>query len=570
MMNSLLVILLLIALANFVLSMYLLKYRKSAIMFYSFLFLLSIAIYTFGYAMELDSEGLPAKMAWLHFQYIGIAYLSTFWILLIEHYTNKRYLSRTYIKLFCYAFSTFILLAVFTNQYHLNFYQTVQIIHSGPIPVLKFSLGLWYWVFQVYLIICLILSIIFLIGFISKADEKFKVQAKIMLWGSFIPIVSYVIYLCGLSPYGIDLSPFSFSVVAVFYTIALYKYHFLDFIPPPIENVFRRISLGILIIDTKSRLTHFNKSMSDIFPFLNNYSLGETVQQLFKSYPEICSVIENKSNIIETEIHFKHQRQHLCITVSNYSDRKENLQGKIITFKDITMHKLKELALMDSITSKDKFFSIIAHDLKNSFSNIIGLSEIMVNDDLHINGKQFAQLINTSSRYTYNLLSDLLTWARSQRDQLVFDPQQIELWDFFHTIIQQETAIAANKSIELKSELSSPLPVKADYNMLHTIMRNLVSNAVKFTGNGGHVTLNAIKQANDVIVSVSDNGIGMTESEIKDLLRLEVRNNSQSDEKGTGLGLIICNEFVKKHGGNIWVQSKPDEGSTFFFSLPIN
>jgi signal transduction histidine kinase/ligand-binding sensor domain-containing protein len=225
--------------------------------------------------------------------------------------------------------------------------------------------------------------------------------------------------------------------------------------------------------------------------------------------------------------------------------------------------------------TKDKFFSIIAHDIKNPLNTIMGFSELMaVNFKKWTDEKKqrIVDLILNTSKNLYDLLENLLQWSRSQRGILEFNPEKLELMDLMRNVIDLLKDTAEAKSIELSLIIPKKgMSVHADRQMLHTILRNLISNALKFTKTGGKVQV--IAEINDGFaqVKVSDNGVGIR-SEIKDkLFEIDAHHTTPGteNEKGTGLGLILAREFVTKHGGEIGVESTVNEGSTFYFTLPL-
>jgi signal transduction histidine kinase/ligand-binding sensor domain-containing protein len=232
-------------------------------------------------------------------------------------------------------------------------------------------------------------------------------------------------------------------------------------------------------------------------------------------------------------------------------------------------------ALNELNISKDRFFSIIAHDLKNPFNTIIGLSEMLAEggktfDQATI--KKYAELINTSAFQTSRLLENLLEWANSQRGKVDFTPVSINLNELFNEEFNLLNDLAEEKNIEIKNSLPKNLTIIADLNMLKTILRNLISNAIKFTHKNGKVVLSAIIANNQAEMSVSDSGIGMTKETIDKLFRIDgnLSTRGTENEKGTGLGLLLCKEFVEKHGGRIWAESEPGKGSIFKFVLPLD
>jgi len=236
---------------------------------------------------------------------------------------------------------------------------------------------------------------------------------------------------------------------------------------------------------------------------------------------------------------------------------------------------IKTSELQELNVSKDKFFSIIAHDLKNPFQTIIGFSEMLkeeMKDGDNATGQNYAGLINTSAIQTFRLLENLLEWANSQRGKVTFSPVSINLRELVNEEFGVLNDMAKGKNIELKSSFDDNLTFTADKNMINTILRNLISNAIKFTHKNGKVELKAIINNKQVEISVSDNGIGMKNETMAKLFRLDgnLSTRGTENEKGTGLGLFLCKEFVEKHGGRIWVESEEGKGSTFKLLLPLD
>jgi signal transduction histidine kinase len=237
--------------------------------------------------------------------------------------------------------------------------------------------------------------------------------------------------------------------------------------------------------------------------------------------------------------------------------------------------QLKEnnLRLSSLNSTKDKLFSIIAHDLKNPFNAVNGFSEILINDLERLpveKAKRYLGLIQTSSTTAIDLLDNLLEWSRSETGQIAFLPEIINLSQAVNETFSLLQAAAQKKHIALILQIDSDLRVMADPNMLKTILRNLISNAVKFTNAKGEVHVAAKDTGSEVEVIVQDNGVGISEENLISLFSIQtnISTRGTANESGTGLGLVLCKEFVEKHGGKIWVESEKGKGSRFVFTLP--
>ncbi len=237
-------------------------------------------------------------------------------------------------------------------------------------------------------------------------------------------------------------------------------------------------------------------------------------------------------------------------------------------------HQNKELHELNA--TKDKFFSIIAHDLRSPFNNFLGLTQIMVEElplltitDL----EEIALTLRDSAVNLFSLLGNLLEWARMQRGLTTFEPVLCKLMPEVSKILALAEQAAAKKGITVSYSIPDDLTVFADYNMLGGVMRNLVSNATKFTDKGGAITITAKPgSAGWVEICIQDSGIGMDKDMIANLFSLD-KNTSRPGtvgEPSTGLGLIICKDFIEKHGGELRVESETGQGSTFRITLPAD
>ncbi len=249
----------------------------------------------------------------------------------------------------------------------------------------------------------------------------------------------------------------------------------------------------------------------------------------------------------------------------------EEVKARVATH--IKIHQQSK-ELQKLMADKDRFISILGHDLKSPFNSILGLSSLLktnIRDYDVAEIEDFADLINKAAQSTYTLLEDLLTWARTQSGKLPFEPQYLNLAAIFYSALDTLKLNAQSKNITINYLAERSIEVFADVNMLQTVLRNLLSNAIKFTRTGDNIEVYAEVNQKTVTIIVSDNGIGMEQKNVVKLFDITQKYTSAgtANEKGTGLGLLLCKDFVEKHGGKIWVESEVGKGSDFKFSLPI-
>lgn len=288
--------------------------------------------------------------------------------------------------------------------------------------------------------------------------------------------------------------------------------------------------------------------------FVESFVLPITTEMNNSKYVEVYAKI----------VRIKDQPKWVLLIVKDISERK-NAEIELLNSYD----QLKELN-----STKDKLFSIISHDLKNPISAFQNLTNMLTDDFDNLSLSEINELaveMSKASANIFKLLENLLIWSRSQIGQINLNIEEAKISDLIESVIEQKRDSFAKKEIELITHIDPDLSAKADVWMIYMVLRNLLSNARKFTPRGGTVEVFASKYDEQIQIEIKDHGVGMDEQYIERLFRIEYSSSSRGTEgeTGTGLGLIICKEFVMKNGGDIRVESAPGCGSTFSVMLPI-
>jgi PAS domain S-box-containing protein len=352
-------------------------------------------------------------------------------------------------------------------------------------------------------------------------------------------------------------------------------------------NVMDNLNAIVTVTDVKTfRVLFANKFAKEKFGDIEG-RICWTVAKLNSDKPcdncEIAELLEmDEGDVLYREVQNEVNQcwYHTSNSLINWIDgRKAHLQIAVDITDRIEMEtKLRTSAseLLETNKTKDKFFSIIAHDLKNPFLSLMGFSEILVHKSRQMSIadiEECASLIHDAARNAHQLLQNLLTWSQSQTGKLRFQPQELNLMMLADNSLESVKLLANQKQIALERDYMQMPVIVADVNMVTTIIRNLLTNAVKFTNEQGTVTLRLKTAEDGVLIEVEDTGIGMAPDELDKLFRVDVSNksigNAASRSKGTGLGLILCKEFVLRHGGTISVTSDPGKGSRFSVRLPL-
>lgn len=354
-------------------------------------------------------------------------------------------------------------------------------------------------------------------------------------------------------------------------------------------DIFNSVSEAIYVLDENGTFIDVNSGAEKMYQFSKDELIGKNPQAVGdperNNYKEISKILHNVfANQTSAAFNFWAIRKNGEVFPKEMFVTKGKYFGQdvlIATARDITDKvkneeniRIKNEELNKINAEKDKFFSIIAHDLRSPFSAFLGLTELMVNDLPNMSlGSilEIATMMKDSASNLHRLLENLLQWSRLQRGMIPYNPQKIVLNKVVERIQQSASESARNKLIEVTVNIPGDLTVFADENMLETTIRNLFTNAIKFTDKGGKVLVSAKKlPSGETEITVKDTGIGMADDIIQKLFRIdqvECRQGTQG-EPSTGLGLILCKDFMEKHGGKIWAESVENMGSTFFISYP--
>lgn len=341
----------------------------------------------------------------------------------------------------------------------------------------------------------------------------------------------------------------------------------------------------LFVIDLEGNLKEFHHSSASEKELLipANQVAGTNVKSIFDEVTSNLHIQKVRECIKKNEVvTYEYTVSSVDGNIHHFEARLAALGGiSVMAFvRDITEKKLadalileknRELAEMNA--AKDKFFSIISHDLKNPFNSLIGFSELLVKGFHKYSPEEIQRnikIIYDVSHKTYKLLETLLEWSRAQSGKIDFNPQYLSLNDLISATISLVNDMAEAKNISITSHISDHLIIYADSNIISTVLRNLITNSIKFTNRNGSITINVKHSGPEIGISVIDTGIGMKEDLINRLFRMteKVNSNGTENEKGSGVGLLLCKELLSRHSGKISVESEPGKGSEFKFTLP--
>lgn len=372
-----------------------------------------------------------------------------------------------------------------------------------------------------------------------------------------------------------------------------------------LNSVFESVPNSIFIVNKDGQIVMQNKQAELLFNFTSEEINGKYVEDLipgkFKELHQVyrSNYFDNPKNrqmghgrdlfaqkkdgtVFPAEIGLNYmdtvEGDMVLVSIIDITERKKMEQILVSTANKL---KDKNVALAKSENdlkklnaTKDKLFSIIGHDLRGPIGGLKSLLELIISgmdlkDTEHL--KNILEIMQESANSTYELLENLLSWAKSQRNEIIFKPDSINIYELLEQVVDLYKNTANKKQLKLHLNIDKKLTFNVDYNMLFTVFRNLISNAIKFTPEGKNIYIKTSKLNNSCSIIVQDEGIGIKKENINKLFNIEEQFSTDGTnlEKGSGLGLVLCKEFIEKHNGTITVKSKEGKGSEFIINLPI-
>lgn len=540
------------------------------------------ALYSFGYAFEIVSSNLEQIRFWLRIEYIGISFGTLIWFTMVLQYTNRTAFLRKWVcaLLAVVPFLTFT--SHYTNEWHHLFYKTMTIDQSEGFPLATMTGGPFYKLHVAYSYLLFVIGMGLLLQMYGKAISHMKQQIALMMIGSCAPYLITLVYLSGVLNTAIDISSFGFLLSGVFYMWGIYQFNMLKLAPLALQTVFESMKDAVIVFDLDNSITSFNQSAKQVIGELHDKKvIGQPAAQIFALYPRLLEKITQGPSVesrvqISTLTDLKHYNVH----VSHVYDSRQKPVGKMLLLRDVTEAVLAEETLRTNArqlselnTFKDKMFTVLAHDIRDPLTVLVSLMELL-REEMGMCGESHGEVVEEMEQQiqkTFTLVESLLDWFRSQRGGMMFNPVVWNLSQAVQTNLHLLQMQSTSKCIQIRSNIPNDTSVYADKEMLDLVLRNLLSNAIKFTDYGGSIQIQAIPLEDKVIISVSDTGTGMPLDQANSILQENAPASvtGTAGEKGSGLGLTLCREFVQINGGEIWFESSQGQGSIFSFSIPL-
>lgn len=543
--------------------------------------MICFSVWGFFYGVELTALSLEEMLIWSKVQYIGLVSAPACWLIFTLKYTGFDDRKNAWIYPTVFALPAITYLVVLTNSWHGWHYKSTWLITNGPFPLLGIEKGPYYMVQVAYAYTYYVIGTWVLWKTFKSANLHFKTLTKLLIAAGFLPIFVNILYqLAWFKPFeGLDFTPYAFLFTYTLLGIAIIRFNFLNIKPIARDKILEVMTRGVLVFDHRNKLIDFNPIIKSYLSSEDKIFLGQDAELIFQVHPSLMNLLQstNSSEQIKKS-RIKSKDKVFDVELIRLLNDRSLVSGKLMLFDDITQqveiqekleNQAKELKQLNEL--KDKYFSIISHDLKGP---VFGVKELiyLTNSGI-ISEKEFMEMLPEVSKnmeHVAILLENLLAWTSSQLKGEYLQLQFIDL----QTVIKNQKnlleRIAKDKNIEIILNGEKEIHVKADKNMMELVFRNLISNAIKFSNPNSKVEISCSPDTEKIKISIRDYGVGIPEENLQKLNSgISFSTRGQSNESGTGLGMLMVKEYLMKNEGSLEIKSKLNEGSEFIVTLPL-
>ncbi|MBN2814566.1 MAG: hypothetical protein JXQ80_10850, partial [Bacteroidales bacterium] len=516
--------------------------------------------------------------------YLGVTGTPVFYLLFVLQYTH----TLPKINLWHYVMLLFIpgitLIGTFTNPFHHLVYDSARLINTNLAGITTAVEMRWLgWVFTGYSYTLIGFSLIVLFRSLYLSPRRYATQVKIIIFSIMFPITGNLLFVFvpGTTEF-IDLTPVGFSIAGALLLTGMKQYGLLRIKPLGREFLFDSLEDGVLFMDVRNQIIDYNKSASNILGIRFGKDMIKNSQKIIRKYPGFYQkCLSDEMEIIEFQFSsdadaFYHVQIHKLL------DNWNSVIGKVIVLHNVTDLKKNrdiitaqnaELARLNK--QKDRMISIISHDLRSPLASVITLLEMLKLKNNSLSEEDlkamFSNVINRAQT-TFDLLENLLQWSKSEAGKISYETEPLDLSMEITSVINTYSGLARDKDIALnvvENNLQQPVIV-ANKQLFRTVMRNLITNAIKFTPDMGQITVQYQYRKTDCLISVSDSGVGIAPERME---KIQQQQNiaftpGTRGESGSGLGLTLCKEFVARMGGKLFIESQAGKGTCISFTLP--
>lgn len=562
--------------------------------------MLAVGIWSLTYAFELGSTTLPAKILWAKLEYLGIVCVPVAWLAFALEYTERdRWLARPILGLLSLV-PLGTLGLVWTNEEHRLIWTSITLVPGSYVVGWNATYGAGFWFFAGYSYLLLLIGTALLLRVSVHSARIYRGQAVAVVLGGLFPWIGNLLYTFHFNPLpGIELTPLAFTITGIVLSWALSTWRLLDMVPVARDRMFESMVDSVFVIDKQERILDINPAACILVGTSHQVAVGQTLMALLPSSADLIARYK-AAREANTEISIGEgsKREVFHLSISPLRKQGREAVGRLVVLRNITALKETEQALVEAKDAaeaanraKSAFLAMMSHEIRTPLNSVIGMADLLRGTELTGQQREFTEAIRSSASTLLTLINDILDFSKIEADRLDLEHQPFDLASCIETALDLVVTPAAEKGLDLGYVIAPSVApmIYGDETRLRQVLANLLSNAVKFTNQGEVVVEVRMKDEggrmkpgmthNDadlfphpsslILFAVRDTGVGISAESIERLFQSFSQAEAGISRKygGTGLGLAISKRLVELMGGTIWVESTPDRGSTFFFTI---
>ncbi|GGF29936.1 sensor histidine kinase [Echinicola rosea] len=541
--------------------------------------MIAVSIWAASDGVMVGMDDLEAMLLVVDFEYIGITLVPVFWLLFVLKFVGKEaWLSPRWIA--CqFVFPLISMIMVWTNGYHHLHYQKAEIVEMNGLFALLTAKGPWYIIHTSYFYLAIGYGVYLLIRRYFSTKGVYQKQTMIILAGTMVPWIANILVVFQVGPFnGIDPTPHAFIVTCMIVFIGFFKVGLFDIKPIARNIIVDSMKNGMLVIDGARRVVDVNPYFTKLIEKNVEDITGKDVGDLGFDEEFWKSLVENDDEVVvEKMISRDGVDRYFEVSSKFLKEGERKYQGRLILFRDISQFvqdqkrlEFQAKKLTDLNTTKDRLLSIISHDLRNPIHSLTQFVEMVEygwvkEDEFRSMLPSFAKNLKDVSSFMENLLE----WAQTQLKGESIQAVKINVTQEVQEVISLFKNQLDAKGSQVTFCAEKTIYAFADLNMIRLVIRNLIGNAIKFCDKEDQILIKIVGQGELVEVIVEDTGVGIAAENMEKIFSSKPFTTiGTQNEKGTGLGLMLCKDFVEKNGGEIWVESELGNGASFHFTIP--
>jgi PAS domain S-box-containing protein len=578
------------ALATFGLVVLVWPRRHSLTAFYALAVLLCLQIWLVGFTLEIVFTDLNAKLLLANLQFIGIDSLPIAWLGLTLTYTGHLRFAKRFVPILM-ILPLFNQVVIWTNDYHRLFRGNPRLdITTADFPILVNDYGYWYYLIQMpFVLLIFLVTTVILLNNLRFSSSTHRKQILLILFSTLLPLFLNGLYVLGASPIpNFNLSAVGFSFSAILLSWSLIRFRFLDLMPVARGLLVDTMKDAWIVFDPANRIVDLNQAAEAVIGQPKDKVVGYALEKVLAHQPELLAFLQTATEI-QQDISLTENDTliYYDLRLSLLKNERGRVNGKLAVLRNITRRKLAEVELQRAKeqaeianSAKSSFLANMSHEIRTPMNGVIGMSSLLMDTPLSVEQLDYVQTIRKCSENLLAIINDILDFSKIEAGKMELEEQPFEIREILESSFDLVQTQAAAKGLELTGFIAQDVPaaIIGDATRLRQVLLNLLANALKFTHEGEvAVSVSAQKVSEDsaenqlyeLHFSVRDSGIGIAPETVQRLFASFSQADSSTTRKygGTGLGLAISKRLVELMGGKIWVESQPNVGSTFHFTI---